>query len=85
MTTTPVTTAGTEVNVLYSGFGTMPTLMASKQIDAYIAWQPYVEVAPMAGFGRVLSYTGELPPIAKMEEPSLLCISDDIQHGKGKS
>ncbi len=64
-TTVPGTPAGTEVNVLYSGFGTMPTLMASKQIDAYIAWQPYVEVAPMAGFGRVLSYTGDLPPSPK--------------------
>jgi NitT/TauT family transport system substrate-binding protein len=39
--------------------------MASKQIDAYIAWQPYVEVAPMAGFGKVLSYSGELPPAPK--------------------
>ena len=64
-TTVPGTQAGTEIDVLYSGFGTMPTLMASKQIDAYIAWQPYVEVAPMAGFGKVLSYSGELPPDSK--------------------
>jgi NitT/TauT family transport system substrate-binding protein len=64
-TTVPGTQAGTEVDVLYSGFGTMPTLMASKQIDAYIAWQPYVEVAPMAGFGKVLSYSGDLPPDSK--------------------
>jgi len=56
---------GAEIDVLYTGFGTMPTLMASKQIDGYIAWQPFVEVAPMAGFGKVLAYTGDLPPDSK--------------------
>jgi NitT/TauT family transport system substrate-binding protein len=62
-TATPTsTTASTEIDVLYTNFGAMPTLMASKQIDGYIAWQPYVEVAPMTGFGKVLSYTGDLPP-----------------------
>jgi ABC-type nitrate/sulfonate/bicarbonate transport system substrate-binding protein len=63
--TTQAPQVQTEVDILYSGFGTMPTLMASKQIDAYIAWQPFVEVAPMAGFGKVLSYTGDLPPEPK--------------------
>jgi NitT/TauT family transport system substrate-binding protein len=40
----------------------MPTLLASGQIDGYIAWQPFVEVVPMTGIGKVLSYTGDLPP-----------------------
>jgi NitT/TauT family transport system substrate-binding protein len=61
---TPPVQSGTTVGILYTGFGTMPTLMATKQIDGYIAWQPFVEVAPMAGFGKVLSYTGDLPPDA---------------------
>jgi NitT/TauT family transport system substrate-binding protein len=42
--------------------GAMPTLLATKQVDGYIAWQPYVEVAPVAHIGKVITYTGDLPP-----------------------
>jgi NitT/TauT family transport system substrate-binding protein len=42
--------------------GAMPTLLATKQIDGYIAWQPYVEVAPVAHIGKVITYSGSLPP-----------------------
>jgi uncharacterized repeat protein (TIGR01451 family) len=35
----------------------MPTLLATKQIDGYIAWQPFVEVAPVAHIGKVITYT----------------------------
>jgi len=37
----------------------MPTLLVSKEIDGYIAWQPFVEIANMTGFGKVLAYTGD--------------------------
>lgn len=45
--------------------GAMPTLLATKQIDGYIAWQPFVEVAPVAHIGKVITYTGDLPPAGR--------------------
>ena len=60
-TTTQQATA--DVGILYTkGTGPMPTLLATKQIDGYIAWQPFVEVAPVAGIGKVITYSGNLPP-----------------------
>ncbi|HMA05793.1 MAG TPA: ABC transporter substrate-binding protein [Methanomicrobiales archaeon] len=59
--TTQQTTA--DVGILYTkGTGPMPTLLATKQIDGYIAWQPFVEVAPVAHIGKVITYSGDLPP-----------------------
>ena len=61
---TPPTTA--EVGVLYSkGTGPMPMLLATDQVDGYIAWQPFVEVAPLAGIGKVIAYSGDLPPAGR--------------------
>jgi NitT/TauT family transport system substrate-binding protein len=60
-TTTQQATA--DVGILYTkGTGPMPTLLATNQIDGYIAWQPFVEVAPVAHIGKVIAYSGELPP-----------------------
>jgi sulfonate transport system substrate-binding protein len=42
--------------------GNLPTLLATKQVDGYIAWQPFVEVAPVARIGKVITYSGNLPP-----------------------
>ena len=59
--TTPKATY--DVGILYTkGPGPMPTLLATKQIDGYIAWQPFVEVAPVAHIGKVITYSGDLPP-----------------------
>jgi ABC-type nitrate/sulfonate/bicarbonate transport system substrate-binding protein len=55
-----------DVGILYTkGTGPMPTLLATKQIDGYIAWQPFVEVAPVAHIGKVITYSGDLPPDAR--------------------
>ena len=55
--------APADVGILYTkGTGPMPTLLATKQIDGYIAWQPFVEVAPVAHIGKVITYSGSLPP-----------------------
>lgn len=57
------TTPPNTVNILYSkGTGPMPTLLGTRQVDGYIAWQPFVEVAPLAGIGKVLVYSQDLPP-----------------------
>jgi NitT/TauT family transport system substrate-binding protein len=58
-----------EVGILYSkGTGPMPMLLATDQVDGYIAWQPFVEVAPLAGIGKVISYSGDLPPAGEWED-----------------
>lgn len=62
---TPTPTPGTpaQVNLLYTqGVGPMPVLLQSAQIDGYIAWQPYVEIANASGIGRIVVYSPDLPP-----------------------
>ncbi len=63
-TPTPTTSPseGTVIITYTKGTGPMPTLLGTDQIDGYIAWQPFVEVPPLAGIGKVLVYSGELPP-----------------------
>ncbi len=51
--------------VLAKGTGPMPTLLGTGQIDGYIAWQPFVEVAPLAGIGKVVVYSQDLPPAGR--------------------
>lgn len=64
--TNPNPPAENSVSVIYTkGTGPMPTLLATDQIDGYIAWQPFVEVAPLAGIGKVLIYSGDLPPAGR--------------------
>jgi NitT/TauT family transport system substrate-binding protein len=61
-TPTPITSQ-TNVGILYSkGVGPMPMLLATKQIDGYIAWQPFVSIASKSGIGKVVVYSGQLPP-----------------------
>jgi NitT/TauT family transport system substrate-binding protein len=63
-TTAAPTPAGkAEVSILYSkGVGPMPMLLATKQVDGYIAWQPFVSIATESGIGKVVTYSGQLPP-----------------------
>ncbi|MCU0631812.1 MAG: ABC transporter substrate-binding protein [Methanolinea sp.] len=66
-TPTPTTpaSAGTVIVTYAKGTGPMPTLLGTDQIDGYIAWQPFVEVPPLVGIGKVLIYSGDLPPAGK--------------------
>ena len=63
--TAPVSTmpsSGT-VGILYTqGVGPMPGLLATNQVDGYIAWQPVVEAGVESGIGQVASYSKDLPP-----------------------
>ena len=40
----------------------MPMLLATKQIDGYIAWQPFVSIGTESGIARLVVYSGQLPP-----------------------
>jgi ABC-type nitrate/sulfonate/bicarbonate transport system substrate-binding protein len=60
---TPTPTAQTNVGILYSkGVGPMPMLLATKQIDGYIAWQPFVSIGTESRIARLVVYSGQLPP-----------------------
>jgi NitT/TauT family transport system substrate-binding protein len=62
--TTPAGTGTTEVDVMYAGgVGQMPVLLSTKQVDGYIAWQPYVSVATESGIGQLVTYTKDFPPV----------------------
>ena len=50
------------VEILYTGAGTMPGLLATGQIDGCICWQPFVSVATEGQIGKVISYSQDLPP-----------------------
>jgi len=70
-TTAPVSTtpsSGT-VGILYTqGVGPMPGLLATNQVDGYIAWQPVVEAGVESGIGQVASYSKDLPPEGKWSD-----------------
>ena len=59
--TDPVSEDAT-VEILYTGAGTMPGLLATGQIDGFINWQPFIAVALEGGIGKVISYSQDLPP-----------------------
>ncbi|WP_338094703.1 ABC transporter substrate-binding protein [Methanorbis furvi] len=50
------------VEILYTGAGTMPALLATGKIDGYIIWQPFVAVGVEGDVGKIVSYSQNLPP-----------------------
>ena len=43
------------------GQGTMPQMLAQKQLDAVIAWEPTPEIINSKGVGKVIAYSEDLP------------------------
>jgi NitT/TauT family transport system substrate-binding protein len=56
------------VEILITGAGTMPGLLAGDSIDGYIIWQPFVSVGVEGGIGKVVSYSQDLPPAGMWNE-----------------
>ncbi|MDD3257313.1 MAG: ABC transporter substrate-binding protein, partial [Methanocorpusculum sp.] len=54
------------VEILYTGAGTMPGLLATGQIDGYMIWQPFVAVALEGNIGKLISYSQDLPPAGSL-------------------
>jgi ABC-type nitrate/sulfonate/bicarbonate transport system substrate-binding protein len=50
------------VMLLYTNPGQMPQLLATDQIDGYMAWQPFVSVGEVTGLAKLVSYSQNLPP-----------------------
>lgn len=40
----------------------LPSTLASKKVDGYIAYEPYVSIAPYTDVGKVLMYSGDIMP-----------------------
>jgi NitT/TauT family transport system substrate-binding protein len=40
----------------------LPSTLASKKVDGYIAYEPYVSIAPFTNVGRVLMYSEDIMP-----------------------
>lgn len=43
------------------GQGTMPQMLAQKQLDAVIAWEPMPEIIKNKGIGKVIAHSEDLP------------------------
>jgi len=76
---TPGPVSQTNVGILYSkGVGPMPMLLATKQIDGYIAWQPFVSIGSKSGIGKVVVYSGQLPPVnSNVNHPCCILFARD--------
>jgi len=73
----------TKVELVYmAGCGTMPSSLANNQLDAYFAWQPLVSVGEIAGVGKVITYSQDLPPSGQWDNHpccSLVATDDFIE------
>lgn len=69
-TPSPPSSKAGEVSLLYTSVGQMPQLLATEQIDGYMAWQPFVAVAKVTGMGTIVSYSQDLPPRPVWEDHS---------------
>lgn len=56
------------VEILITGAGTMPGMLATEAIDGYIIWQPFVAVGVEGDVGKVVSYSQDLPPAGMWKE-----------------
>lgn len=57
------TSANGSVGILETaGVGPMPSLLATGQVDGYLAWQPVVEAGVESNIGHVAVYSKDLPP-----------------------
>lgn len=62
------------VEILYTGAGTMPGLLATGKVDGYIIWQPFVAVGVEGDVGKVISYSQDLPPAGMWKQHTCCAI-----------
>jgi len=66
------------------GQKTMPQLLSTGQLDAVIAWQPTPAVIESEGVGKVVIYSGDLPPkgMWKNHPCCVMVVSEDALKNK---
>jgi NitT/TauT family transport system substrate-binding protein len=68
-TGTTTTSSNGSVGILETaGVGPMPSLLATGQVDGYIAWQPVVEAGVESNIGHVAVYSKDLPPAGEWSD-----------------
>lgn len=67
------------VEILYTGAGTMPGLLATGKIDGYIIWQPFVAVGIEGDVGKVISYSQDLTPTGMWKEHTCCAIGANFE------
>jgi ABC-type nitrate/sulfonate/bicarbonate transport system substrate-binding protein len=66
-------TAGSNpgVSLLYASAGTMPQLLNTHQIDAFLIWEPVVSNAELSGIGKRIAVPADLPPPGKWDNAAI--------------
>lgn len=75
----PPANGNPQVFLLYASAGTMPQLLNTGQIDAFLVWEPVVSNAELSGIGRRVAVPSDLPPPGKWDEAAInvLVLRDD--------
>lgn len=59
------------VSLLYASAGTMPQLLNTGQIDAFLIWEPVVANAELSGIGKRIAVPADLPPPGKWDNAAI--------------
>jgi len=59
------------VSLLYASAGSMPQLLNTGQIDAFLVWEPVVSNAQLSGIGKRIAVPADLPPPGKWNNSAI--------------
>jgi sulfonate transport system substrate-binding protein len=59
------------VSLLYASAGSLPQLMNTGQIDAFLIWEPVVSNAELSGIGKRIAIPSDLPPPGKWDNAAI--------------
>ncbi|MFA4877197.1 MAG: ABC transporter substrate-binding protein [Methanoregula sp.] len=59
------------VYLLYASSGSMPQLLNTGQIDAFLIWEPVVANTQLAGIGKLVAVPSDLPPPGKWDNAAI--------------
>jgi len=59
------------LSLLYASAGSMPQLLNTRQIDAFLAWEPVVANSELSSLGRKIAVPSDLPPPGKWDDMAI--------------
>lgn len=60
-----------EVYLLYASSGSLPQLLNTGQIDAFLIWEPIVSNSELSGIGKRIAVPADLPPPGKWDNAAI--------------
>jgi ABC-type nitrate/sulfonate/bicarbonate transport systems, periplasmic components len=60
-----------EVYLLYASSGSLPQLLNTGQIDAFLIWEPIVSNSELSGIGKRIAVPADLPPPGKWNNAAI--------------